>query len=433
MTTPDTGTETGARALREYLATEVAGAALLVIAAVAALVWANSPWRASYASFWHTDFAVRLGQRSLSLDLHHWVNDGLMAVFFLVVGLEVKRELLLGELRDRKAAALPVFGALGGMALPALIYLGVHVLGNGTGGHGWGIPVATDIAFALGVLAIVAPGIPSGVRLFLLTLAIVDDIGAILLIAIFYSHAPDLRWLTVAALICVSVVVLQRLGYRAPWLFGALGVLLWLAVHASGVHATVAGVAMGLLAPSSPVLDREIIRSRRDDLLDVFSPKTAQETSRLARQAVSELEWLEHRLHGFASVVVVPLFALANAGIALSVSAVRDAASSPVAFGVVAGLVLGKTLGIVGGAWIGTRLGMAVLPVEVRWRDLAGVAALGGIGFTVSIFISNLAFADEALVNDAKLGIIAASVLASIVGALILRGHRRSAEPNFLR
>ncbi len=409
------------QALRTFLATEVAGGALLVAAALVAIAWANSPWQHGYETLWHTDIGLQMGRYAFTLDLRHWINDGLMAVFFLVVGLEVKREVLQGELRDRRAAALPVFGAVGGMILPALIFATVHIVGGGSAGHGWGVPVATDIAFALGVLALVAPALPAGVRLFLLTLAIVDDIGAILLIAVFYSDALDLRWLSVAVVACLAVLALRASGVRTPLLFATLGVGLWFALHESGVHATLAGVAMGLLVPASPTLSREIVWSRRDELLDVFSPRAARDTLQIARQAVSELEWLEHGLHGFTSVIVVPLFALANAGVVLSGSTLRHAVGSPIAIGVAAGLVVGKTVGIAGGAWIGTRLGVAALPDDVRWRHIVGAAAVGGIGFTVSIFIANLAFANEPEVAEAKIGIVAASLVATALGALILR------------
>ncbi|MDP1792967.1 MAG: Na+/H+ antiporter NhaA [Acidimicrobiales bacterium] len=413
-------------ALRDFLATETAGGVFLIVAAVVALVWANSPWQAAYETFWHTPLGIDFGRHGIELDLRHWVNDGLMAIFFLVVGLEIKRELLLGELRDPRRAALPVFAAIGGMVVPAVIYLLVNS-GQGAAADGWGIPVATDIAFAIGVLALVAPGLPSGVRLFLLTLAIVDDIGAIVLIAIFYTSKFEVGWLALAVGIVLAILVLQRLGFRAAPLFGTLGIGLWLALHASGVHATLAGVAMGLLAPSTAVLDRQIIRSRADQLVDVFSPKAARETTRIARKAVSELEWLEDGLHDVSSLLIVPLFALANAGVVMSSDSLRDAATSSIALGAVLGLVLGKAIGITVGAWIGTKLRLATLPDGVTWHHVIGVAALGGIGFTVSIFISTLAFDDAALVDEAKIGVLAASLIATLFGSAILLVGRRGA------
>jgi Na+/H+ antiporter NhaA len=413
------------RALREFLAAETAGGAFLVAAAVVALVWANSPWQGAYETLWTTEAGVHVGGWSLELDLRHWVNDGLMAVFFLVVGLEVKRELLLGELRDRRRAALPVFGAVGGMAVPALVYLALNP--SGPESHGWGIPMATDIAFAVAVLALIAPSIPSTVRLFLLTLAFVDDIGAVIVIAIFYSSSLDGRWLLAAVLLVLVIVMLQRVGLVATPLFALLGVALWLAVNASGVHATIAGVAMGLLAPATPSLDREIVRSRTDELLDVFSPESARQTSRLARLSVSQLEWLEHQLHGWSSLAIVPLFALANAGVVLSAEGLRDARTSTVTIGVVVGLVVGKTVGIAAASWAAVRIGWADLPGEVTWRQLVGAAALGGIGFTVSLFIIALAFDDPTLLDQAKIGVLAASVLATLLAAVLI--GRRPSRP----
>lgn len=410
------------RALREFLATEAAGGVLLVGAAVAALVWANSPWQASYETLWHTEVGIHVGRWALDLDLRHWVNDGLMAVFFLVVGLEVKRELLLGELRDRRRAALPVVAAVGGMVVPALVYLAFNRSGPEAGG--WGIPMATDIAFAIGVLALVAPGIPSAVRLFLLTLAIVDDIGAIVVIAVFYTSSLDAGWLLAAALATVTVVLLRRLGFTAPLLFAALGVGLWVALHASGVHATIAGVVMGLLAPATPALNHEIVRSRTDELLDVFSPEAARQTTRIARQAVSQLEWLEHELHGWSSLAIVPVFALANAGVRLTAESLSGATTSTLTLGVVLGLVLGKTVGITGASWVAIRLGVADRPDDVTWRQLIGAAALGGIGFTVSLFITALAFDAPAPVDEAKVGVLVASLLATALATLLLRDRR---------
>jgi len=395
---------------------------VLVAAAVVALVWANSPWQAAYDTLWHTEAGVHLGGWELELDLRHWVNDGLMAVFFLVVGLEVKRELLLGELRERRRAVLPIVAAVGGMIVPALIYLALNPAGPEA--DGWGIPMATDIAFAVGVLALVAPSIPSGVRLFLLTLAIVDDIGAILVIALFYSSSIEVTWLGVAGVVVAAVLLLRRLGFDTTPPFVLLGIGLWIAVYESGVHPTVAGVVMGLLAPATPALTREIVRSRTDDLLDVFSPETARETARIARQAVSQLEWIEHQLHGWSSLLVIPLFALANAGIELSADSLDAASTSTITAGIVVGLVVGKLVGIAGATWGAVRLGWADVPNGASWRQLVGVAALGGIGFTVSLFISSLAFDSPTQVDEAKVGVLAASVLATVLAwALLRRGH----------
>jgi NhaA family Na+:H+ antiporter len=412
------------RALREFLATETAGATLLVFATVVALVWANSPWQSSYERLWHTPLGIRLGRYGLELDLRHWVNDGLMAIFFLVVALEVKREFLLGELRDRRRAALPVIAAIGGMALPALLYFALN--SSGPAARGWGIPMATDIAFALGVLALVARSIPPAIRLFLLTLAIVDDIGAILVIAIFYSAGIDPYWLAAAVGIVGIVALLRTLGLVDTPLFVALGIVLWLAVQASGVHATLAGVVMGLMVPAVPALTREIVRSRSDELIDVFTPAAARETTRMARQSVSQLEWLEHELHGWSSFFIVPVFALANAGIVLRADSFGDAATSTVTLGVVVGLVVGKTVGITAASWIAIRARVADLPQDTTWRQLVGAGVLGGIGFTVSLFITGLAFEDPALTDEAKVGIMIASLLASAIGFALLRAKSSS-------
>jgi NhaA family Na+:H+ antiporter len=284
--------------------------------------------------------------------------------------------------------------------------------------------MATDIAFALGVLALIAPSIPSAVRLVLLTLAIVDDIGAILVIAIAYTSSLDVRWLVAAGLVIVAVVGLREAGFSATPLFALLGVSLWLTIHESGVHATIAGVIMGLLVPAEPALTREIVRSRTDEMLDVFSPAGARQTSRMARQSVSQLEWLEHELHGWSSLVIVPLFALANAGIELTGDSVRDAATVGVTLGVVLGLVVVKTIGISLASWLAVRFGWADLPTGATWRHLFGAATLGGIGFTVSLFIAALAFDDAVLVDQAKIGVLAASILASAPAYLLLRTRR---------
>jgi len=426
---PPSSTVPPTRALREFLATETAGGLFLVVAAVVALVWANSPWQESYGRLWETQLGVRLGRWQLELDLRHWVNDGLMAVFFLVVGLEVKRELLLGELRDRRRAALPVVAAIGGMIVPAVLYLALNP--SRPEAEGWGIPMATDIAFALGVLALIAPSIPPAVRLFLLTLAIVDDIGAITVIAVFYSTSLDPLWLVAAGGIVAGIVLLRRVGLAPTPLFVALGVCLWLAVYESGVHATIAGVVMGLLAPAEPELTREIVRSRADELVDVFSPEAARQTSRMAHQSVSQLEWLEHQLHGWSSLGIVPLFALANAGVEVTADSARDALGSSLTLGVVIGLVLGKTVGITVASWLAVRLGWADLPTGVTWRHLIGAATLGGIGFTVSLLIAALAFEDPVLVDRAKIGVLMASVLAVVPAFVLLhaRGRPDRVEP----
>ena len=412
------------RALREFVNTEVAGAVALIAAAVVAVVWANSPWQDGYHRLWSTELVVSLGQWHLDLSLREWVNEGLMTIFFLVVGFEIKREFIQGELADRRRAVLPVVAAVGGMVVPALLYIAINAGGIGT--DGWGIPMATDIAFALGVLALVAPGVPGALRVFLLTLAIVDDIGAIIVIALFYSGPVNIAWIFGAVLLLIAGYLGHRLGLAFPPAYLGVGIGVWLALYAAGISPTLAGVALGLLAPASPRLTHEIVASRHDELLDVSSPVAARTTSRIARHAVSQLEWLEHLLHPWSTWLIVPLFALANAGITLSAGAFREAAVSPVGLGVAVGLVAGKPIGIAGASWMACRLGWTQLPSGTSWSQLAGVAALGGIGFTVSLFISALAFDDQQLATEATVGIFVAAVAASLVAIVLFRRARHT-------
>jgi Na+:H+ antiporter, NhaA family len=383
-------------ALAEFLHDEAAGGVALVLATGAALVWANVAGH-GYETFWHRHVDV-----VVDLDLHHWVNDGLMAIFFFVVGLEIKRELVVGELRDRRAATLPVLAAAGGVALPALIFL-VITLGT-PDTVGWALPAATDIAFAVGILALLGDRVPPGVKLFLLTIAIVDDIAAIVIIAVFYGDALALGWLLAAAGALLVVVVLRRAGVTPIAAYVVVGVFAWLAVYKSGVHATIAGVALGLLTPAGPVGGRDVLVA------------------------------LEHRLHPISAFVVVPLFALANAGVQLGGGVVRDAASSRLAWAVTVGLLVGKTLGISGATFAGLRLGWGVLPGGVRRAHVWGLAALGGIGFTVSLFIADLAFDDPGRVETAKIGIFAGSLLSAGLGAtLLLTASSRATDPQTAR
>jgi NhaA family Na+:H+ antiporter len=420
------------RPLQTFLRTEEASGILLLAAAVAALLWANSPWRASYDALWHTQLTIGLGPWSLAEDLQHWVNDALMALFFLVVGLEIKRELTTGELREPKAAAFPAIAALGGMAVPALLYLAINP--SGEPGRGWGIPMATDIAFALGVLAIVGRGLPTALKTFLLALAIVDDIGAILVIAIFYSGSISPGPLLAAAGLLVLILVLQRLQVRWTAVYVLLGVGVWLATFQSGIHATIAGVALGLTTPAVPFQRPRAVSLEAhrvaDDTVDDPVPPDADahqwlHLAGLTREAVSPLARLEHLLHPWTSWVVIPVFALANAGLSITRSTLGEMLTSGVTLGIVAGLVVGKTVGITVFTWMATRTGITRLPEGVRWSQLVGVAALAGIGFTVSLFITSLAFQTQAVQDTAKVGILAASLLAGLLGALFLARSRR--------
>jgi NhaA family Na+:H+ antiporter len=418
--------------LQTFLRTEEASGILLLAAAVAALLWANSPWRASYDALWHTQLTIGLGPWSLAEDLQHWVNDALMALFFLVVGLEIKRELTTGEFREPKAAALPAIAALGGMIVPALLYLAINR--SGEPARGWGIPMATDIAFALGVLAIVGRGLPTALKTFLLALAIVDDIGAILVIAIFYSGSISPGPLLAAAGLLVLILVLQRLQVRWTAVYVLLGVGVWLATFQSGIHATIAGVALGLTTPAVPFQRPRAVSLEAhrvaDDTVDDPVPPDADahqwlHLAGLTREAVSPLARLEHLLHPWTSYLIIPVFALANAGVSITSSSLREAVTSGVTLGVVAGLVVGKTIGVTVFTWLATKTGITRLPEDVGWGQLVGVAALAGIGFTVSLFITSLAFQTQAIQDTAKVGILAASLLAGLLGALFLAHSRR--------
>jgi NhaA family Na+:H+ antiporter len=371
----------------EFVSIEALSGLVLLAAAAAALVWANVA-TASYANVWHRSLTIGPGDASITLDLQHWLNDGLMTVFFFVVGLEIKREIVAGELRDRRTAALPVLAAIGGMVLPALLYLAVNA--DGSTARGWGIPMATDIAFAVGVLALFGPRVPSGMKLFLLTLAIVDDIGAIVVIAVFYSEGVSARWIAGAVATVLVIVLMRRFGAASPWLYVLPAFVLWVCTEQSGVHATIAGVVLGLLTPLH------------------------------ARAGRPVLEDLERVLHPWSSFLVVPLFALANAGVVLTASALDRATTSTVALGIVLGLVVGKVAGVVGFTAIGLRLRAGRLPSGVRLRDIVGVGAVAGIGFTVSLFVADLSFAGD-LLAEAKIGILAASVLAGTAGAILVR------------
>jgi NhaA family Na+:H+ antiporter len=416
------------RPLQDFLSTSTASAFLLLVAAVVALVWANSPFGDAYDTLWHTEIVVGVGSWSIDLDLQHWVNDGLMALFFLVVGLEIKREVLQGELREPRAAALPAIAAIGGMVVPALLYVALNA--GGDGAHGWGIPMATDIAFALGVLTLAAKHAPASIKPFVLTLAIVDDIGAILVIALFYSGGVALSPLLVAAVVIAAIVVLQRIGVRANTVYVALGIALWIATYEAGIHPTIAGVVMGLLTPLYPyqppaAVSREAIRTADETDDDPEEPDAGAHLwlrlATLSKEAVSPLVRVEHALLPWTSFVIVPIFALANAGVDLSGSSLGEALTSRITLGVILGLVVGKTIGIWTASAIAVRTGLARLPSGVDLRHVLGAGAVAGIGFTVALFITELAFEDALLRDEAKVGILVASVAAGLLGWVLLR------------
>jgi Na+:H+ antiporter, NhaA family len=412
-----------AQPVGRFLHVEAAGGIVLAVATVVALVWANSPWQDSYHTLWSTNVSIGIGNRVLTEDLEQWVNDGLMALFFFVVGLEIKREWVAGELRDRRAAVLPAMAALGGMVVPAVIFVLVNAGTDNIGG--WGIPMATDIAFALGVVAILGSRVPPSLKVFLLTLAIVDDIGAIVVIALFYSHGIELEWLLVAAGIVLLVVVLRRATVRYMPVFVVLGTALWFAVFETGVHATIAGVVMGLLTPAVP-FQTEVETQHVVDVLDHAPGITLADVraaSFLLRESVSLTERIEDVLHPWVSYVVIPIFALANAGITFSSKSFSG--DQRLLLGVVLGLVVGKTVGVSAMTWLGVRLGLGRLPEGAGPRHILGIALVAGIGFTVALFIAGLAFDDVASQDQAKIGILIASLLAAVGGAGVLLAAAR--------
>ncbi len=419
-----------------FMQVEAASGAVMLVAAVVAIVWANSPWNAAYDAFWSTELTVRLGDViNLDLTLHDWVNDAAMALFFLVAGLEIKRQLTLGELRDPRAAALPVMAALGGMIVPALIYFAINA--GEIGQRGIGIPVATDIAFAVGVVVLAGNRIPLGARIFILTLAVVDDVGGIVVIAIFYATDVSFGWLAFGALTIASAVLLRRAEVRSTSAYVVLGVLCWLSFHEAGIEAAIVGVIFGLLVPHEPFHDpsefgptaRRLVdaiegRSDPDSThhLDVDDDRERNEVAledlaRFTVETTSPLERIEGRIGLWVSFLVVPVFAFANAGVRIDTSAIE----ARVMLGALVGLVVGKTIGVFGASWLAVRLGWGVLPPRTTWRHIFGLAVTAGIGFTVALYVTELSFDDPALTSSAKLGVLAASVIAGTLGLLLLR------------
>ena len=415
---------------QRFFRTETASGSVLLLFGIAALALANSPLAAPYVGIWRTPLTVGIADYSLSLTLHQWINDGLMAVFFLLVGLEIKRELVVGELASVRKAALPIACAIGGMIVPAALYWIFNP--TGFGARGWGIPTATDIAFALGALALIAPGAPTGARVFLTALAIVDDVGAVLVIAIFYSQTIAWGALGVAGLLVLVLFGFNAIGVHRLWPYLLVGVALWYFVHHSGVHATVAGVTLACAIPTRTRTNAAQFSREARSLLDRFDQTESGDfivlTSNGQQETLVALEYatkgvtapilrLEHALHKFSAFVVMPLFAFANAGVKLTFPIQH----AEIAIGALVGLVIGKPLGIMAAALLAVKSGAARLPHAVGWTSLLGYAWLAGIGFTMSLFIAMLAFHETAPVDAAKLGILAGSLVAGVAGAIVLR------------
>lgn len=418
------------RPVARFIQTEQLSSIILLVATAAALIWVNSPFDREYVDFWHTDIGFDFALFELHLSLEEWVNHGFMAIFFFVIGLEIKREFVHGELRERRKAALPMMAAVGGMIVPALTFFAFN--GTGEDGRGWGIPLATDIAFALGVLGLLGRSLPAELRVFLLALAVVDDIGSILVIAVFYTGSVDLQALGWGALVLGAIIVASRVfGIRVVGLYVVLGVLFWVALEKSGIHATLAGVILGLLTPAHAHYNPKGFRATIDVLARRHEAATERHDEEEAEAALGEiddlvegsespLERLERQVHPWSSFLILPLFALANAGIVLSGDALSDAFSNSVTYGVIAGLLVGKTVGVTAFTYLAVKMGIAALPSGVTWTHIIGTAMLAGIGFTVSIFIAGLAY-DHPLSEDAKVGVLVASIVAGVGGYLFLR------------
>ncbi len=419
--------------IQQFIHTQGISSIFLLAAAVIALIWANSPWHDSYHHVWEMELTLS----RLNLPVHAWINDALMAIFFFLVGMEIKHEIVHGELADMRRAALPVFGALGGMIVPAVFFA---VLNYGQAGqHGWGIPMATDIAFSLGVLGMVK-GIPSELKVFLLSLAIADDIGAIIVIAVFYSDTLDRTALLVGLILLGLIFVVLKIGISQPVLYFVLGVGFWIAILRSGIHATIAGVILGFLVPTTAPLSLEQFEDIATDMARRFRDAIGKGDIRGAKNLLgsfdallnnteSASERLTRLLNDWVSFLVLPLFALANAGVTFSSGTWRQLLTSHIAWGIMLGLIVGKPVGIIGFACLARLAGWAQLPHGVTWKQLTAVGFLAGIGFTVSIFISSLAFDDPAHLMQAKTAVLAASVVAGVAGYVLLREATAKGSP----
>ncbi|UII25026.1 Na+/H+ antiporter NhaA [Fulvivirga maritima] len=411
---------------------ETVGGLLLILATLVAVAIMNSSWAEAYEHFWEEKYVIASQEFGINRSLHHWINDGLMVIFFFVVGLELKREFLVGELADLKNATVPVMAALGGMAVPALIY--VFFNAGGEHSNGWGVPMATDIAYTLGIIALLGKRVPPALKIFLTALAIVDDIGAILVIALFYSS--DISWISlgIGGGVMVVLFALNYLGVRNIAIYLILGVVLWVAFLMSGVHATIAGVLLALAIPVKVKMGTKTFKKKTEEKLDELTNTDLDHKSALKDKKQldivheirdytiatrSPLLRLENSLSGFNAFFIIPLFALSNAGVAFE-PGWTDVFTSDTGHGIMIGLVLGKLVGVFFFSWLAIKLGLGQLPKGSNWGALAGTAMLAGIGFTMSLFITNLAFEDGEVIDVAKISILIASFLAAILGLIIL-------------
>jgi NhaA family Na+:H+ antiporter len=428
--------------VQSFIHTAGRSSVALLVATLVALIWANIPWGETYSQFWETMITLDLRFTSIEENLRGWVENGLMTIFFFMVGLELKQELVQGELSSPRDAAFPALAALGGMVVPASIYMALNF--GGRGFSGWGIPLAMDTAFALGVLALLGDRVPSQAKVFLLALAVVDDVGAILVIAIFYTQNLSLNALGVAALLCASIFIMNRLGVRNLAFYIIVGTVFWGAALKSGVHATIAGVVLAALTPARPYFGMRNFEGQAKELLDHFHRNIQNEEYEEAQGILGQMEELTvgteaptermERLVGpWVSYAILPIFALSYAGVELSGNILQEAVTSRISLGVLLGLLVGKPLGIISFSWLTVRLGVGAKLPELTWHHVVGIGLLSGIGFTVSLFITGLAFTEEALISQAKVGILAASVLAGLVGYIFLRFTGKRAGPEATR
>ncbi len=423
------------RPFNRFFHKEASSSILLLSSTVIALVWANSPFSPLYYSFWHTKLSLTIGPYSISKDLLHWINDGIMAFFFFTIGLEIKREILVGELSLFRKAILPAAAAFGGMLFPALIFL---IIGHGTAAvKGWGIPMATDIAFAIGALALLGQRIPLGLRVFLLAFAIADDLGAVLVIALFYTKTISWNYLLISLLFVGGLALANFLWIRRTLVYAFLGIGLWLVILGSGVHATIAGIVVAMFIPARGKYDTDRFIAEVGTILNEFKCgpsgcgysillnqdhlNAVQSIELAAHHAETPLQRLEHSLHPWVAFGVIPLFALANAGVTITATNIFNAMTSPLTLGIAIGLLLGKPLGITLFSYLSVKIGMASLPSGVKWSHIIGAGILGGIGFTMSLFIMSLSFTEDILLDLSKLGILAGSLISGILGLAFLR------------
>ena len=420
------------KSLNKFVQLETSSSIILFIATISALILANSSISDSFIGFWQNQVSITIPGFELSKPLLKWINDGLMAVFFFLIGLELKREIITGELSQLKNASLPFFAAIGGMIVPALLFTALNS-GN-SGSNGWGIPMAADIAFTLGILKLLGNRVPSGLKIFLMAFAIIDDLGAVLVIAFFYSS--NLLWtnIIIGLMIVLVLFLISKFGYYSKYIFFIAGVIVWVLFLKSGIHATIAGVLLALTIPinrktntysfyqtGKVILDEFVKECKTQDERTVLSKKQLEsidELEELTEKTAPPLQYLEHRLHGWVSYLIMPVFALANAGVIFSFSGDTKLALS---INIAISMVVGNFIGIFLFSWLSIKLNLAELPQNVSFKQLAGISVLGGLGFTMSLFINGLAFTDEILINSAKMGILFGSVIAGVIGFFIIR------------